>query len=257
MNNWYKIQNKAGVLSVDINDEIGLWGITAKDFINDIKGDHKQINVSINSPGGNVFDGIAMYNALRNHDAKVNTSVTGIAASAASIVLMAGDTVTMPEDAFIMIHNAWSITLGDAEEHRDAADTLDKITDSLINIYSKKTGQEAKALADMLSEETWMNGQDALESGFVDSLDEPAQIAALSKDFAKHFARLPDQLSERQRPGNIRDFENMLRDAGYSKNEAKTIASKGFNFNHRDDEKTSEMLGSITEMVKSFNFKEE
>ena len=153
---WYKMQAKAGTpkaAEITIFDEIGFWGVTAASFISELKalGDVETIDVLINSPGGSVFDGLAIYNALRQHKASVNVTVMGVAASAASFIAMAGDKITMPENAFLMVHNAMGGVFGNAQEMRDWADTLDKIGASLIGIYVARTGKseaEVKALLD-------------------------------------------------------------------------------------------------------------
>ena len=236
--NWYSIKNaaSAGVLEVSIHDEIGVWGVTAKDLIADVNNQAgvREINISIHSPGGSAFDGLAIYNFLANHPAKVYTSVEGIAASAASIILMAGDVITMPEDAFVMIHNPWAGVVGDAEEMRDTANMLDKIRDSLVSIYQKKTALDESTLVELLDAETWLNGSEAKDYGFVDVITEPVKVAALSKDFAKHFGKLPsaliDEGSELQAIksiDNMKDLESGLRDAGnLSRKGAKAWVSK-------------------------------
>lgn len=234
---WFTVKSmgeKTKSLDVTIHDEIGLWGVTAKDFIEAINSEPvDQINVSIHSPGGSLFDGLAMYNALASHSATVHTHVTGLAASAASIVLMAGDEITMPEDAWVMIHNAWMLAVGDADELRDMADLMDQWTESIVNIYQKQTDIDRADLVEMMSEETWMNGTDALEKGFVDSVTDAVKVAALAPDFAKHFKDLPANLAGQKTVSEIvndietpRDFENALRDAGCSQKLATALASK-------------------------------
>jgi len=147
MKNWYSIKNKAdGVLDISLHEEIGMFGIEASKFIADIRkeDDIKSINLSINSPGGSVFDGLAIYNALKSHPAKVYGHVEGIAASAASFILMASDVITMPENAFIMVHNAQRGAMGDADDLRDMAEVLENVTNQIANIYIKRTGIESE-----------------------------------------------------------------------------------------------------------------
>lgn len=231
MKNWYSIQNKqSGVVDVSIHDEIGLWGISASAFIAELK-EHKDataINLSIHSPGGSVLDGFAMYNALKAHPAKVHGHVEGIAASAASFVLMAADTITMPEDAFLMIHNAWGGAMGDAEELRSVADTMDKLQDSIVNIYEKRTGIVEADIRDMMSAETWMNAADALEHGFIDTISDAVNVAAKADLFNKHFKTMPvNKQSGIEKIENIKDFERHLRDAcGLSRGLATALASQ-------------------------------
>ena len=151
MKTWYSIQAKADQSAdISIFDEIGFFGVNAKQFIGDLKAiDAKTIKLAINSPGGSVFDALAMYNALRQHPANVEVTVLGVAASAASLVAMAGDTIVMPENAFMMIHNPLNFAYGNADELREMADVLDKIGASLVATYANRTGlpeDEIKAL---------------------------------------------------------------------------------------------------------------
>ena len=178
---WYEVKNKAeDSAEISIYDEIGLWGVSARHFASDLKalGDVKNIDVSINSLGGSLFDGIAMYNMLKRHPANVRVFVDGIAASAASIVAMAGDEVVMPENAFLMIHNITSGIIGTADEMREYADVLDKMKTSIVSVYRNKTGIEDEKIAEMISSETWLSSLDAVAMGFADTVSEPRKIAA-------------------------------------------------------------------------------
>lgn len=230
MKSWYQIQNKGNSASISIHDEIGLWGVTAKDFIEELKQiDAKSINLTVNSPGGSVFDGLAMYNALKGHPANIHGSVLGIAASAASFVLMSADTITMPEDAFMMIHNPWTFAMGDSEEMRTVADMLDKIQGTLVSIYARRTGNEAAAIADMMAEETWMNSEQALELNFIDSISAAINVAAKATSFDRYFDKLPFDSDPQSVDSiqNIKDFERHLRDAGgFTRGQATALASR-------------------------------
>jgi len=259
MKSWFSVKNSINnKVELSIHDEIGLWGVSAKDFIEVLDRGLTDISVSIHSPGGSALDGIAMYNALRNHPAKVSVHVEGIAASAASIVAMAGDEITMPEDAFLMIHNPWTMASGESEDLRAVADTLDKMRDSLVNIYQKRTGISGADIESMLNEETWMNGTEALEKGFVTSLKEPVKIAALSQDFAKHFKALPRALSSKfskiENISTIKEFESYLREeGGFSHTEAKAIVSKSKSFNQREvddsEDKVKNQIANLLEKL--------
>lgn len=231
MKSWYAITNKHdGVVDISLHDEIGLWGISAADFIAELRS-HKSvtaINLSIHSPGGSVLDGFAMYNALKSHPAKVHGHVEGIAASAASFILMASDTITMPEDAFIMIHNAWGVGEGDAEELRSVAAVMDKLQDSIVNIYEKRTGKDPQDLRDMMADETWMNAVDALDHGFIDTITAALGVAAKAGAFNKHFKSMPvDAEQTVESIETVRDFERYLRDSGgLSKRVANALSSR-------------------------------
>ena len=177
---WYNIQNKAGKpADVYIFDEIGTYGITAQEFITDIK-DLKDtpINLRINSIGGDVFDGMAMYNVIKRREAKTTVYIEGIAASIATIIALGADEVIMAENSLFMIHNAWGGTSGEAKDMRKTAETLDKITSELTEIYVKKTGLSVDALAEMMDEETWLNAQEAFDLGFVDTISDSIKVAA-------------------------------------------------------------------------------
>lgn len=231
MKNWYSIKNThEKVLDISLHDEIGLWGISAKDFIEDLR-NHKNvtsINLSVHSPGGSVLDGLAIYNALKSHPAKVYGSVDGIAASAASFILMAADSVAMPEDSFLMIHNAQGGAFGESSELRAMADVMEKLQDSIVNIYEKRTGLSEENIREMMAAKTWLNASDALEKGFIDTISDAIQVAAKIGVFNKYFKSMPvDNAAGVSQLKTIRDFENFLRDSGgLSKSLATALSSQ-------------------------------
>lgn len=212
-------------------DEIGgWWGIQADDIRRELDGlAAKTVHVRINSPGGSVFDGMAVYNALREHDARIITHIDGLAASMASVIALAGDEVRMSESAFLMIHDPWTITIGDAEQLRKDAALLDKIGGQAAHIYQAKTGATSDEVRGWMEAETWFTGQEAADAGFIDAIDNPAeeddaaaQVAALFD--LSIFAHTPDALVTRgsgpRREPTTRDLERALRDAGLSRSEA-------------------------------------
>ncbi|KAB2743550.1 head maturation protease, ClpP-related [Brucella anthropi] len=145
----------------------------------------KDVTVSINSPGGDYFEGLAIYNLLRDHPAKVTVKIVGIAASAASVIAMAADDVQIARAGFIMIHNTWVVGAGDRHALRDIADWLEPFDMTAIDIYAARTGLDDKDIAGMLDRETWIGGADAVDKGFADSLlsaDEIENRAAQSLD---------------------------------------------------------------------------
>jgi len=178
--NWYSIQDRADQpAEISVFDEIGAWGVSAKQFIGELKAiDATSIKLAINSPGGSVFDALAMYNALRQHPANVEVTVLGIAASAASLLAMAGDTIIMPENAFMMIHNPWAVAAGNADELRDFAATLDIIATSLVGTYVARTGLPEDEIKQLLADETWLTAEDAVAKGFATEMSEVLRIAA-------------------------------------------------------------------------------
>lgn len=168
-------KNKPKSAEIRIYDYIGEdWygdGCSAKKVDEQLRaiGEVDDIVVKINSPGGSVFDGIAIYNLLKNHEATISVQVIGVAASAASIIAMAGDTISMGTATKIMIHNPWTIGYGEAKDFRKTADTLDEIRSGMLDAYAERTELSRKELAQMCDDETWMGPDDAIEKGFADS----------------------------------------------------------------------------------------
>lgn len=170
-------------------------GVTAKQFADDLKalGSVKTIDLRINSEGGSVFDGKAMYSLLNEHPAKIVVHIDGLAASAASFVAMAGDEIEIAEGGFVMIHNAYMVAIGDAREMRRAADMLDTVNNTVIDVYVSRTKGERKAIAKMMDDETWMTGADAVKNGFADRMVENLKVAAAVKN-PDRFKNLPSSL---------------------------------------------------------------
>ena len=198
---WYSIKAKANdTAEISIYDEIGFWGVSAASFAQDLKScgnNLKQINLHIHSPGGDVFDGIAIYNLLKNHPANVTVYIDGLAASMASVIAMAGNEVIMPENAMMMIHKPWGIQGGDAEDMRKYADLLDKVENTLIPAYASKTGKTPEELAEMLSAETWLNGKECVEQGFADKLAEPlVAMASIKSRKLEDFENMPKAMKD-------------------------------------------------------------
>ena len=180
MRTWYNFkQTDTDPAVLSIFDDIGAFGVSAKSFLNDLasaQGD--SVRVEINSPGGDVFAGLAIYNGLRNSGKKVNVRVLGLAASAASLVAMAGDTIEMPENSFMMVHNPWGFAMGGASDMRDTADMLDKLGTSLASTYAKRTGKSAEEIAALLDAETWMSAAEAVDAGFATAVISEVPVKA-------------------------------------------------------------------------------
>ncbi|QWV71977.1 Clp protease ClpP [Escherichia coli O158:H23] len=195
---WFRMQaGGQGEADIYIYDEIGFWGVTAKQFISDLNalGDITHINLHINSPGGEVFEGIAIFNALRNHGAGITVYVDGVAASMASLIAMAGDTVIMPENAFMMIHKPWGISGGDAEKMRTYADRLDKLESVMVPVYAQKTGKTTDEIAVMLADETWMSGAECLAHGFADQVTPAVRaMACIQSKRTEEFKKMPESI---------------------------------------------------------------
>ena len=197
---WYTLKNQSGQpAELLIYDVIGDWaGLSARQLVNTLKDiDADDITVRINSPGGSVFDGIAIYNSLRHHKAKIHVQIEGLAASIASVIAMAGDTVHMAENALLMIHNPFGWVGGDAGELRKMADMLDKTTEVIAQTYGSRCGQELETIKQMMDEETWFTAAEAKDNGLIDAVDKPMQIAA-SFDLSG-FVRPPQQETPEQK----------------------------------------------------------
>ncbi|SUP67177.1 ATP-dependent Clp protease proteolytic subunit [Yersinia kristensenii] len=195
---WFRMK-ASGEKSADIYiyEEIGYWGVTARQFASSLKalGDIDHINLRIHSPGGDVFEGIAIYNLLNSHPASKTVYIDGLAASMASVIAMVGNPVIMPENAMMMIHKPWGITGGDANDMRDYADLLDKVEGVLIPSYAKKTGKTPEELAVMLGEETWLTAQECVEHGFADQLLPSMQaMARINSKRIEEFDSMPASL---------------------------------------------------------------
>jgi ATP-dependent protease ClpP protease subunit len=159
------------------------WGdeVTPKQFNDDLKalGEVDEIVVRINSGGGDVFAGLAIYSMLQRHSASKTVKVDGLAASIASIIAMAGDKIVMPKGSMMMIHNPWTSVWGaEAKDLRHTADVLDKIRDSLLDVYAEKTGKTKDELAALLDAETWFTAEEAVSNGFAHEIEENLAISA-------------------------------------------------------------------------------
>lgn len=188
----FEIKNKSATKA-----EIVLYGaigtswfedaISAKQFSEELKkldATVNEIELRINSPGGDVFDGFAIYNRLKQHPAKVTCYVDGLAASIASLIVLAADEVIMGEGALYMIHLPWTMSYGNRMDFDNTVNRLMDIEEQMISIYSKKTKMSRGEIRDMLEKETWLDANQAMEMGFVDSKSEdtiPVAASAIEK----------------------------------------------------------------------------
>jgi len=185
------------------------------------------INLRINSLGGDVFDGMAMYNVIKRREAKTTVYIEGIAASIATIIALGADEVIMAENSLFMIHNAWGGTSGEAKDMRKTAETLDKITSELTDIYVKKTGLSYDTLAEMMDEESWLNADEAFALGFIDTISDSIKVAA-KYDVSK-FKNITQEEIKNKLSININNkkMTNELKDWFNSKVEEIVTAVKG------------------------------
>lgn len=157
--------------------------ISPKSFKNDLDdlGDIETLNIYINSGGGDVFAGQAIYNILKRHKATKNIHIDGIAASIASVIAMAGDNIIMPSNALMMIHDPWTWGVGGIEDFERLLNSLNKIKDSIANVYVEKTGLTKEEINNYMTDETWFTADEALELGFINQVDKNVEIAASMK----------------------------------------------------------------------------
>ena len=173
---WFRIQAQADTsdeVDVYVYGVIGGWwgGVDAAEFVQQLRGiEAKQVNVHINSVGGNVFDGLAIFQALRNHPARIITYVDALAASAASVIAMAGDRRLVAPYASLMVHKAWALCIGDDDEMHKCGDELARISRNLAKVYSTRatTDTDVDAWLEIMTAETWYSGQEAIDSGLAD-----------------------------------------------------------------------------------------
>lgn len=219
MNRWHP-----EIHASESNDEstINIYDIVGEDFwtgngmtskvVSSIlrKNKGKPVTVNINSPGGDFFEGLAIYNLLKEHDSDITVRIVGIAASAASIIAMAGDTVKIAESGFIMIHNVWTVCVGNKDNMRECMDTLTKFDESSVGIYAKKTGMDSNDIADMMAAETWISGADAVENGFATGFLDSDELGTDGEDLTK-------------KARSLKEIEQALAKAGKTRSQRRAI----------------------------------
>ncbi len=218
----------AGVRAVQTNDNVitmfdvigeDFWtggGITAKKVTAQLRaiGD-RPVEIQINSPGGDMFEGIAIYNVLREHSQPITVKVMGMAASAASIIAMAGDTIEIGAASFVMIHNCWVMAIGNRHDMRETSEWLEPFDRAMVDLYAARTGQQAADVAKWMDAETYMSGSQAIERGFADEL------------LAADAITVDEEAKARDRDVNeIRAVELSLVQAGMSRSEARARLNK-------------------------------
>lgn len=190
--NYRMVAKSADAAEIYLYDSIGGWGISAKQFSTDLKalGSPKTIDLRVNSDGGDVFDGRAIYTQLAQHSARIIARVDGIAASIASLICMAADEIRMGDGSFMMIHDAWAIAVGNKAEMRRMADLLDSVDSTIQETYAARTRQPLADIKQMCADETWMTAKEAVDKSFADVMDEPVKVAASIADPSR-FRNLP------------------------------------------------------------------
>lgn len=178
-------------------DDTDQYPESVKSFLDTVKG--KDLNIYINSGGGSVFAGMAIYNMIKRHDGYKKVYVDGLAASIASIIALAGDEVIIPANAFFMIHKPWIMAMGNANDLRKSADTLDVIERGALNIYEEhlKDGISIETIQQMVEEETWLTGEEASEYFNINVTDSVEAVACVS-DMFNEYSRMPQSLKEKE-----------------------------------------------------------
>lgn len=210
-----------GDATITMFDVIGedFWtggGVTAKKVASQLRaiGD-RPVEVQINSPGGDMFEGIAIYNVLREHSQPITVKVMGMAASAASVVAMAGDDIQIGAASFIMIHNCWVLAIGNRHDMRETADFLEPFDQAMADVYAQRTGQKVEDIAKWMDAETYMSGSQAISRGFADALL-PSDAMAVDAEA---------QASDRE-INELRAMELSLVHAGMTRSEARARIKK-------------------------------
>ncbi len=176
MKKWFQIENSADVAEILLYDDIGQYGIQAKDFIDELKNVKAQtINVRINSRGGEVYDGFAIYQALKTHPANVNVTVDALAASIASVIAMAGDKVIMSRNAELMIHDGHVMAQGDAASLSEMVDSLNRVSNNIASVYAERAGGNPEDWRNAMRKETWYSADEAIAAGLADEIAEPSR----------------------------------------------------------------------------------
>jgi len=211
--------------TISVYDVIGYdwWtgeGVTAKRIASALRAmGAGPVTVNVNSPGGDMFEGLAIYNLLREHQGEVTVKVMGLAASAASIIAMAGDTVQIARAGFLMVHNCWVIAQGNRHDLREFADTMEPFDAAMADIYAARTGQDLAVVQRQMDGETWIGGSQAIEQGYADELLPSDQVGKSdAKTSASAVRRIESALRAAGLPSNeakrlIHDFKSGLRDA--------------------------------------------
>lgn len=256
--NWYNIKNLSTTSTeIVIYDEIGQWGIDSKTFIEQLKEiSTENILLRINSPGGSVIDGLAIHDAIKRMPQKVTAQIEGLAASIATIIALGADEITMSQNSLFMIHNVWGGETGGAKDMRKAADLMEKMGDRLVNIYVSKTGKDELEIRNWMDDETWFTADEALEAGFIDSVEQPIALAAkfdINKLNYKNTSIVADMFKSNKKSlkmeNQIEELKNFISDLFNKKNkvdEAEVV-------NVLENEEVAAKISELEEAIKTSN----
>ena len=250
---WYKIEAKTDddTAEIILYDVIGWPFNDAFELIRELSQmDVKNITLRINSPGGDVFDGIAIFNAFGEHPAKVTAKIEGLAASIASVIPLAADEVQAHKNTMYMIHDPWTIMAGNQYDFREVADILAKIGGNILEAYADNSNVGKRELKQMMKDETWFTAKEAKDRGFIDTILDTG--AAKAKFDLSIFANAPDGIDgETQIESTEREKERALRDVGFSQKEAKAILAGRKEGTQRDVEGIVKSVNQIIANMKS------
>lgn len=206
-NTWFNIARNAASadsITIDIYDEIGYWGVTAKDFVAQLKAVSGIQNITLNldCPGGDCNDGFTIYDALKNSGAQITVNITGLAASMASVIMLAGNTIRIAENGRVMIHRVTGRAVGNTDDLAAAASITKQFEDRIVSLYVARTGKDETAIRDLMKAElgTWFFGQEAVDAGFADSIITGAKAKAFQPKWANKFRMLPAALFDTPSP---------------------------------------------------------
>lgn len=212
------VEAKTDNNTIEIYDQIGDDGWGGGFKMNRLSaalrsiGSENDVVVSINSPGGSFFEGVSIYNTLREHKGRVTVRVAGLAASAASVIAMAGDEIEIAESAFMMIHNSWALAMGNRHDMMTVAETLTQFDDSMAGVYAARSGKNKSKIKQMMDDETWMSGSDAVKQGFADIMIENLSVKEEDDDTVNSSLRridialAKDGVSRSQRRAMIKEI---------------------------------------------------
>lgn len=258
---WRVNKTSGETAEVFLYGDIGGWmdGVGADEFSREVAAlDVGVIDVRLNSGGGSVFEGQAIYNALSRHPAMININIDGIAASIASVIAMAGDEIKITEGSHVMIHKPWSFAMGDAESMRKEAGVLDSLESGIVDIYAARTNRPRSQLEKWINEETWFKGQDAVDAGFADSvIPAKRKEKAAKSNILALYAHTPQDLIEfEENVPDARNVERILRDVeGFTVRQAKRIASLvcngGQDYRDGDGGFTVDQANKLAEFIKN------
>jgi len=173
---WYRIENKAtGPSDIFIYDEIGGFGVSVGDFLAEVRDVKGPVNLHLNSPGGDVFDGMAVYAALKRREEPTTVVVDGLAASIASVIALGADKVVMAPKAKMMIHDGWTNAAGNAQDFRKLVDLLDSTSNTIASVYDDKAGGGVEFWRERMQAETWYSADEALQAGLIDEIEGQAK----------------------------------------------------------------------------------